>query len=172
MSTSVMRVTVREAVPSDEAAILELYKATPELHRNTPVDLLDEEERAYHLNKTGKLLLVAVDESGSLKGFVYVGLKHRTIKEEKARLLHLAVTPDSRKSGVATQLLNECERRLKKVGIDDFYSCSNVANKAMAAFLMKHGFHVQQVYFRFEKSLYFNHSWTPMEGFDDDDYLN
>lgn len=165
-------VIVRDATRKDLPAILALYRETPELHRNTPVDLLDEDQRNYHLSRKNKILLVAVDKEESLKGFIYVGLKHRTIKEEKARLLHLAVAADSRQAGVATKLLKECEHRLKAMKIDHFYSCSNVTNKVMTKFLLKHGFAVQEVYFRFEKSLVSHPAWSrdPIEGWDDQSY--
>lgn len=164
-------VTVLDFKPDHEMAVLELYKATPELHLNTPVDLLDEDQRQYHLSKPEKLFLVAIDRHGELKGFIYVGLKHKTITKEKARILHLVVTSDVKGKGIANKLLDECERRLKSAGITELYSCSNVANKAMAKFLLRRGFSIREVYFRFEQSL--DPGWRsapPIEGFDDTDY--
>ncbi|MDP3999221.1 MAG: GNAT family N-acetyltransferase [bacterium] len=147
-----MTTVVREATLGDEEEILELYRATPELHKNAVVDLLDEGERKLAWSDPRKILLVAVDESTeSIRGFLYVKIKDRTITEEKARILHVAVRQEDRKFGIGTQLLQECVLRLLKRGdVHTIYSCVNVQNRGMINFLAKHGFKMRELYFRFE----------------------
>lgn len=144
---------VRDFKPEDEQAVMDLYRMAPELHRNAVLDFLDDDERLMALTAKHKIFLVAVDERDRVTGFLYVKIKHRTLHEEKARLLHLMVDPARRNQGVAQQLMAECERRLLEQGITLFYSCVNVKNNLMTEFLRKRGFDLREAYYRFERGL-------------------
>lgn len=146
-------IVVRDFKLEDEQAVLKLYEATPELHPNAVVDFSDDDERAFYFAKNNKLFLVAVDDLGDLKGFIYVNIKPRTKEEEKARILHLGVCEDHRKSGVATQLEKEASQRLEKQGIVIFYANVNAKNVPMASFLTKNGFEFKGDFLRFEKRI-------------------
>jgi GNAT superfamily N-acetyltransferase len=148
----VVQLTIRDVRKDDESAVLEIYKATPELHRNTPIDFLDDEERELAFATPNKIFLIA-EEDGKVVGFAYVKIKHRTLHEEKARLLHLVVAPEKRGSGLASQLLNECKNRLVNLGITLFYSNVNSANRVMRKVLERNGFALRDVYLRFEVGL-------------------
>lgn len=145
--------TIRDFEAADEVAVLKLYRETPELHRNTPVDLLDENERRLGLSLPGKVFLVAVNAKGELAGFVYVKYKQGTINEEQARLLHAVVRRDERQSGLATRLEVEAEQRLKEMGVEMVYSNVNSVNTAMVQFLLRRGYRLVGTYLRFEKAL-------------------
>lgn len=148
-----MEVTVRDFQPEDEAAVLELYKATPELHKNTVVDFLEEDQRELWFEREDKLFLVA-EENGAVLGFVYVNLKPKSLSEEKARMLHLAVQRGKRGNGVAKQLVAECMRRLlRDYEVKDFYFNVNENNVGMAVFARLLGFREAGRYIRYEARL-------------------
>lgn len=84
---------------------------------------------------------------------IYVNIKPRTKEEEKARILHLGVYKDHRKSGVATRLEEEASQRLGKQGIVIFYANVNAMNVPMAKFLTKNGFEFKGDFLRFEKRI-------------------
>lgn len=146
-------VTVRDFRPEDEAAVMNLYQATPELHKNTVVDFLEEDQRQLWFERKDKLFLIA-EEDGIMLGFVYINLKPKSINEEKARMLHLAVQHGKRGNGIARKLVAECMRRLRQDhGQIDFYFNVNEKNIGMAVFAKQLGFTEAGRYIRFEVSL-------------------
>ena len=172
MSEVATKVTVRDFKPEDEQAVMNLYEATAELHRNAVLDFLDNDERLMALTAKHKVFLVAVNENGTVVGFAYVKIKHRTLHEEKARLLHLVVDSAERNKGVADSLLDECDRRLLEHGITLTYSCVNVKNNPMVEFLRKRGYVLREAYYRFEKGLRLSDRpdlYPPVAGWESDD---
>lgn len=148
-----MEFTVRNFKPEDEQAVLDLYRATPELHKNTVVDFLEAGQRELWFTRQDKLFLVAVDKNGKLLGFIYVNVKPESIDEEKARMLHLVTLPGQRGGGIGKKLLSECARRLFDVGITHFYFNVNEKNVGMALFAQRLGFSEAGRYARFEVRL-------------------
>lgn len=147
------KIDIRNAQSFDKEVIAKIYAATPELHANAVVDFHDPDELELALRDHHSIFLLAQDEKSVLCGFAYVKIKDKTISKEKARLIHLAVVPEMRKSGTAKLLMKEIVTRLREKGIADFYSCVNVRNIAMSAFLMQQGLIVQGTFYRFELNL-------------------
>lgn len=149
------KLEVRDAhtTSTDKEVIAKIYTATPELHANAVVDFHDPNELELALRDTRSIFILVQDETPTVCGFAYVKIKDVTISKEKARLIHLVVTPEHRKSGAANLLMKEIVARLRAQGINDFYSCVNVKNGPMEEFLMKNGFKKKQLFHRFELDL-------------------
>ena len=147
------KIDIRHAHSFDKEAIAKIYAATPELHTNAVIDFHDPDELELALRDQRSIFLIAQDEKAHVCGFAYVKIKNKTISKEKARLIHLVVIPEERKTGAGKLLMKECVARLREQGISDFYSCVNVRNIPMSAFLMHQGFVARDTFYRFELNL-------------------
>lgn len=141
---------IRTAEPSDERAVLELYRVTPELPGNSVLDFLDGGDREHAFFRQDHVFLVAENGDSKLIGFVYVKVRAESAPEEQARLLHLVIVPDKRSRGVASELLRECKRRLDGRGIHRLYFNVNATNVSMARFALRSGFKPTRISVRFD----------------------
>ncbi len=147
------KIDIRNAQSFDKDVITKIYAATPELHTNAVIDFHDPDELELALRDQRSIFLIAQDAEQHVCGFAYVKIKDKTISKEKARLIHLVVIPEERKTGAGNLLMKEIVTRLREKGIADFYSCVNVRNLPMSRFLLKQGFEAVDRFYRFELNL-------------------
>lgn len=142
---------IREARhPTDTDAIVELYRATPELPGNAVLDFLDATDLHQAFLASDRVFLVVENGEGKLVGFIYVKVRTGSAPEEQARLLHLVVVHGRRGQGIARELLNECKKRLVARGISHLYFNVNGANQPMTWFALRSGFRPTRVSVRFD----------------------
>ncbi|MGI9104068.1 MAG: GNAT family N-acetyltransferase [Terriglobales bacterium] len=78
------------------------------------------------------------DDSRSIVGFL-VGQKHA---RGMGHVVTIDVLPQARRSGVGSQLMNECERRLSSMGCKSVYLEMAVDNAPALRFYKRHGYSI------------------------------
>lgn len=84
---------------------------------------------------------------GAFAGDDLVGCVFGTHDSRKAWINRLAVDPESRRRGIATRLVRECERRLRRQGMDMFAALIDANNRASAALFRSLGYDVAKLYY-------------------------
>lgn len=118
--------TIRKLTETDYAVVLELYKALDAIHVQARPDYFVPRENTYPREAYGKnitdpnyLLLGAFDNEGNLLGFADATLWNESgmVKTIKTVCLdNIYVSPDARRTGIATKLFLEVERWAKEMG--------------------------------------------------------
>jgi len=117
--------------PADYENALRLWQNAGEGIGIGPSD--QPEEIAKKLQRDPDLFLVA-EEDGCLVGTVIAGFDGR-----RGMIYHLAVAPDYRRKGLANQLMDEVETRLRARGCRKAYLLVKQGNLIASAFYEKRG---------------------------------
>jgi ribosomal protein S18 acetylase RimI-like enzyme len=117
--------------PADYETALQLWQNAGEGIGIGPSDQAD--EIAKKLQRDPDLFLVAED-GGCLVGTVIGGFDGR-----RGMIYHLAVAPDYRRKGLANQLMDEVETRLRARGCRKAYLLVKQGNWSASAFYQKRG---------------------------------
>lgn len=130
-----MAYAIRTYAPSDRRELVDLWQRVfPEdPPRNAPDRLIDSKLRIQP-----ELLLIAEAGDG-LAGAVMAGYDGF-----RGWIYHLAVLPEYRRRGVATQLVAEAERRLKDLGCSKVNLQIRASNAGVAEFYRAVGYEVEE----------------------------
>jgi ribosomal protein S18 acetylase RimI-like enzyme len=88
---------------------------------------------------------------GAFAGGELVGCVFGTHDARKAWINRLAVHPDYRRQGVASRLVKEAERRLRRQGMDMFSALIDADNRASASLFRSLGYDVTKLYYARKK---------------------
>jgi len=88
---------------------------------------------------------------GAFDGDRLVGCVFGTHDARKAWINRLAVNPDYRRQGVASRLVTEAERGLRRQGMDMFSALIDADNRASAALFRSLGYDVTKLYYARKK---------------------
>lgn len=145
---------IRPAQVKDLEELFSLGKNTPELRTSATEEFMDKEELKWCIANPECVFLVA-EEDQKLCGFIYANAKdkERPFPNKYACLVYLAVLPEFRKKGVATLLYEECEKKLKEMGINWLYGWAKADGVPILSFLEGRRFQKGQEYVWMDKRL-------------------
>lgn len=133
---------IRPALLDDFEELYDIGKNTLELRVSATEEFMDSDEFKWSIiNPNGCFLLA--EEKKKIAGFIYANAKdvERPFEHKYACLVYLVVVPKFRRQGIAKKLYLECERRLKKLGINNLYGWANAeGNGEIVEFMKKQGF--------------------------------
>lgn len=80
-----------------------------------------------------KHVFLVAENNKKLAGFICANAKDidRPLKNKYACLVYVVVLPEYRKQGLATELYNECIKKLKKIGITHIYGWADADTDAI-----------------------------------------
>lgn len=88
---------------------------------------------------------------GAFAGDDLVGCVFGTHDSRKAWINRLAVHPEHRREGIATRLVGECERRLRRQGMAMFAALIDVDNRGSVALFRALGYEVGKIWYARKK---------------------
>jgi [ribosomal protein S18]-alanine N-acetyltransferase len=132
------RISIRPFQPSDMDLILEIE------HASFREDAYDRNLFAEFYHKWGDLFLVA-EGGGRIWGYMVTCTRTRE-GSRKAQLVSVAVVPEARRSGVASALLTQTLRRLRRLGATRLTLMVKVTNSAALEFYRKRGFQTLRIW--------------------------
>ena len=88
---------------------------------------------------------------GAFQGPRLIGCVFGTHDSRKAWINRLAVHPGFRRQGIASRLVRECERRLRRQGMDMFAALIDADNRASASLFRSMGYDVTKLYYARKK---------------------
>ena len=88
---------------------------------------------------------------GAFQGPRLIGCVFGTHDSRKAWINRLAVHPEFRRQGIASRLVRECERRLRRQGMDMFAALIDADNRASASLFRSMGYDVTKLYYARKK---------------------
>lgn len=126
---------IRSYRPSDRAALEALWHRVfpDEPPRNAPGLLIDRKMRVQP-----ELLLICEHDAG-IVGAVMAGFDG-----VRGWIAHLAVAPELRRRGMATQLMREAERQLRALGAPKINLQVRATNRGVVAFYEKLGYEIEE----------------------------
>ena len=131
MNDPSIRFTIRSATPSDEEAVVELWKACA---LTTPYNEPNLDFR-FASQKPGSDVLVAVDDAERIVGSVLVGHDgHR------GWIYYVAAAPDTRQQGVGRAIVEAAEAWLRGEGVAKVQLMIRETNIAVRDFYEKLGY--------------------------------
>jgi GNAT superfamily N-acetyltransferase len=143
----------RPATSQDFEKLYELGKNTPELQVSNTENFMERDEFLSAIQNPHGVFLVAELDS-QIIGFIYANTSdpERPLKNKYACFVYLAVKPEFRKHGFATDLYNHCEQKLKTMGITHAYGWAH-PESGILNFLKKKGFTEGHKYVWVDKKL-------------------
>ena len=132
---------IRKAALTDFTNLYNLGLETPELRVSSNEPFMDRDDFRLRIIDKNHVFLVA-EEENKIAGFICASTKDadRPLKHRYACIVYLVVSPDFRRSGIATKLYSQCVKLLKKKGITHAYSLADADTQAIQNFLKKNGF--------------------------------
>jgi len=88
---------------------------------------------------------------GAFDGDRLVGCVFGTHDARKAWINRLAVDPQYRRQGIASRLVKECERRLRRQGMEIFAALVDLPNRGAVALFRSHGYDVGKLWYARKK---------------------
>lgn len=98
----------------------------------------------------GQDIMLVAESGGRVAGFHLTQLH---LPSRSGYLSDIAVDPDFRHQGIATQLLNETLARMKQRGITYVYGLTKVNNEKIHTVLNQNGFYQGDAFYWFDKHL-------------------
>lgn len=128
-----MRLTIRPAVPEDEAAVVEMWRVCNLVASyNDPVA-----DFRFAKDSSCSDVLVGQDAAGSISGSVMVGHDgHR------GWLYYVASAPEARGSGIGRQMVEAAEDWLRQRGVLKVHLLVRETNTGVVAFYDRLGFEI------------------------------
>jgi len=114
--------------------------------RNSPGD--SREEIRIKIRRDPELFLVAEDSDGKIIGTLLGGWDGR-----RGWIHHLGVLPSHQRSGVATKLVKEVERRMKRKGVVKVSALVYESNDRSLKFFEKMGYEIDRTLLKHGKKL-------------------
>ena len=137
--TDLSLVTIRNFVyPQDYTSVISLWKTAGDGVHVRSSDNPDEIEKK--LRRDPDLFLIA-ELDGEIVGTVMGGFDGR-----RGMMYHLAVAQDHRKQGIATQLVDELEKRLRLKGCIRYYLLVTSDNEPAIRFYEKRGWERMELF--------------------------
>ncbi|MFA6256002.1 MAG: GNAT family N-acetyltransferase [Candidatus Absconditabacterales bacterium] len=146
---------IRTAAIKDFFQLYEIGQNTPELRVSAKEQFMDQDEFILAIENPNGIFLVA-EEENTLVGFIYVNAKDKDkpIENRYACLVYLVVVEKFRRHGIAQRFYDECEKRLKNMGITHVRTRANVeGNGEIVEFMKKQGFAEGHQYVRMDKTI-------------------
>lgn len=143
MARASRRVRIRPLRRSDYADVIDLLAAS-KMHPHT---------RGRESRPAFRRQLAAHPTTylGAFDDDRLVGCVFGTHDSRKAWINRLAVDPACRRRGVASRLVRECERRLRRQGMEIFAALIESNNRASAALFRSLGYDVGELYYARKK---------------------
>lgn len=146
---------IRQAKKKDTAALFKLGQHTPEFQTSNQEPFMEQDELRWRIGSPTSIILLA--EAGKkIAGFVYAETVNTDapIRSKFACIVYIVVSADFRKQGLATQLLEACEQKLRESGMDFVYVWANQeGDGAIEKFLKKEGYVAGHTYRWMDKRL-------------------
>ncbi len=143
MARASRRVRIRPLRLADHAAVIELLAVTKMNPHTRGRDGRTAFRRQLAAHPTTYL--------GAFHGDRLVGCVFGTHDARKAWINRLAVHPDYRRQGIASRLVRECERRLRRQGMDMFAALIDTDNRASVALFRSLGYDVTKLHYARKK---------------------
>ncbi len=146
---------IREANISDFAELYKLGENTPEFKVSATEKFMDKDEFTWAITNPQGVFLTAKNEN-KIIGFIYANGKDadKPFKNKYACLVYLVVKREFRRRGLAKKLYDECEKRLKKLGVTNIYGwADDEGSGAIIKFMKKQGFAEGQRYVWMDKKI-------------------
>ena len=143
MARASPKVRIRALRISDYDAVIELLAAT----KMNP-HLRGRESRAAFRRQ---LAAHSTTYLGAFDGDRLVGCVFGTHDFRKGWINRLAVAPSDTRRGIASRLVGECERRLRRQGLEVFAALIEADNRASAALFRSLGYDVTTLYYARKK---------------------
>lgn len=139
MARAPPRIRVRRLRPSDHRAVLVLLAASK----------MDPHTRGRDGPAAFRRQLAAHPTTylGAFEGDRLVGCVFGTHDARKAWINRLAVDPAYRRRGIATRLVRECERGLRRQGMEMFSALIEADNRASVALFRRLGYDVGTLWY-------------------------
>ena|ERR1041384_4425373 len=133
---------IRHVRDEDFEALYKIASNTNELKVSSTEQFMAIDEFRWAMANQNGAFLIAHEFDRPI-GFVYANAKDvkRPFEHRYACLTYLVVVPEARCRGIATQLYNACEQRLRALGITHVYGWANTeGEKRIVRFLRNRGF--------------------------------
>lgn len=132
---------IRVARESDCDTIYNLGISTPELRVSAQEPFMTREELLEAIAHPDSVFLLA-HEKDAIIGFIYARVGDLGIysMERWACIVYVAVAANHRRSGVAKQLYEACEKLLQTRKVTNLYCWTNIESTGIVPFFQKRGF--------------------------------
>lgn len=131
-----MNLEIREAIPQDEKAVVEVYRSSLGIDEATAM----EDFKGHLSSKTSKVFVALLD--GKIIGVVTFYWQTWNMI---GRIGVIGVLSEARGKGVGKKLVERCRDFAKKMGIRKIYVDTSVDNVAAQIFYIKCGFYPEHI---------------------------
>jgi len=143
-------IVLRDGKIEDAAPLLKMLNSADELQVNEKGGAYTKDWISDALLDKKRNLTIIVEDCGKIAGFLIAEIW----KNKRYSFLNdIYINPNHRKGGIATRLMNEYEKRLKKLKINSIIELVLTTNETMHKFSEKSGFKKGNTFYIYEKKL-------------------
>jgi len=141
---------IRKATLDDFVELYKLGSSVPEL-KVTDEEFMSEADFKWHIKNPKGAFLLAEDNK-KIVGFACMSLRERN-EDTYACLVYLAVSPDYRRSHIASELYSKIEQKAKEMGAEYIYGRMDANSEPIQKFMKRQDYRFGQACIWVDKKL-------------------